>query len=69
MKYTKKEIVTIGAFSVGAIIFLIIISTIGLLREILSVFQKTLFLMKIIFGIILIPFVLSTSSRHTKKLF
>ena len=68
-KYTKKEIITTGVFGIGVVVFLIIIGTVELLREILFTVRKTLFLIEIIIGIFLIPFVLLTPSRPTKKLF
>ena len=68
-EYTKKEILTTGMFGIGVVVFLIIIGTVELLREISSAIQGILFLTKIMFGIFLIPFALLTPSRPTKKLF
>lgn len=65
-----RETIIIWIFNIIAIMPLIIISVKDLLCKILSTIQTILFLLKIIFGINLIPIVLIlTPSRPTKKTF
>ena len=69
-KYTKKEIVTTGVFSIIVVIFLIIVSIAELLCKMLLTIQKISLVTKIILGISLIPIVLIIMpSRSIKKSF
>lgn len=69
-KYTKKEIITTGVFSIIVVIFLIIVSIAELLCKMLLTIQKISLVAKIILGISLIPIVLIIMpSRSIKKSF